>query len=97
MNSHLFQQLPIGRLFFRDPFNASENPSIKVDDTHARNPRGDVIEVNGGVLVFTGTKPKSNNKPIPVVIPVSIHAGNDRSLLDDLQLYETLENNLEVK
>jgi hypothetical protein len=55
MSSHLFQSLPIGALFFRDPFNPNENPSIKVDDDHARNPKGEVIEVNGGVLVFAGS------------------------------------------
>lgn len=53
MNSRLFQTLPIGTLFFRNPFNKLENPSIKVDDNHARKPSGNVIEVNGGVLVFT--------------------------------------------
>ena len=62
MNSHLFQALPIGALFFRDPFNQSENPSIKEDDNHARKPNGDVVEVNGGVLVFTGSRQ-------PTVIP----------------------------
>ena len=56
MNSHLFLSLPIGALFFRDPFSERENPSIKVDDDHARKPSGDVVEVNGGVLVFTGAK-----------------------------------------
>ena len=95
MNSHLFQALPIGTLFFRDPFNESENPSIKVDDTHARNPRGAVVEVNGGVLVFTGAKIKAD-KPIPVSIPAFIPAGNDLRLLNDLQLYETLEPSLEI-
>lgn len=69
MNSHLllFKQVPVGALFFRDPFNERENPSIKEDDNHARKPNGDVVEVNGGVLVFT-LKPA----PIPVVIPVAI-------------------------
>lgn len=56
MKSHLFLALPIGALFFRDPFSQRENPSIKVDDDHARKPNGDVVEVNGGVLVFTGAK-----------------------------------------
>ena len=54
MSSHLFQALPIGALFFREPFNPNENPSFKSDATHARKPNGDVVEVNGGVLVFTG-------------------------------------------
>ena len=71
MNSHLFQALPIGALFFRDPFSQLENPSIKVDDTHARKPSGDVVEVNGGVLVFTGAL-KIKEQPIPVSFPVRI-------------------------
>jgi hypothetical protein len=66
MNSHLFQALPIGSLFFRDPFNPDENPSIKVDNDHARNPKGEVIEVNGGVLVFTYA-PKIKLIPVAIV------------------------------
>ena len=69
MNSHLFQALPIGALFFRDPFNQSENPSIKVDSDHARKPNGDVSEVNGGVLVFTGAH-VIVRQPVPVTIKV---------------------------
>ena len=53
LKNHLFQTLPIGALFFRDPFNKSENPSIKINDTQARTPGGCVSDVNGGVMVFT--------------------------------------------
>lgn len=66
MNSHLFQSVPVGALFFRDPFNPNENPSIKIDSQRARKPSGDVIEVHPHVLVFT-IRPEP--KPIPVVIP----------------------------
>jgi hypothetical protein len=73
MKSHLFQALPIGALFFRDPFNKLENPSIKVDDTHARNPKGCVIKVNGGVLVFTpGLKTYIPNPEDQIVISLPI-------------------------
>jgi hypothetical protein len=99
MHSHLFLSLPIGTLFFRDPFNPLENPSIKEDDTHARNPNGEVVEVNGGVLVFTGAKPQADNKPIPVTISVPVgNAGigllHDRSIDD---FFNSLETSLETK
>ena len=59
-NLKLFLQLPIGALFFRDPFDGQENPSVKVDDDHARKPNGEVVKVNGGVLVFTSSKPQDS-------------------------------------
>ena len=72
MHSHLFQALPIGALFFRDPFSQSENPSIKVDSDHARKPNGEVVEVNGGVLVFTGSHTPAVIEPefLPAAIEI---------------------------
>jgi hypothetical protein len=54
MQSHLFVSVPIGALFFRDPFNPNERLSIKLDSNHARNPQGEIKEVHPHVLVFTG-------------------------------------------
>lgn len=52
-NLKLFIQVPIGELFFRDPFHA-EGLSIKVDENTARNPQGEIKKVHPHVLVFTG-------------------------------------------
>lgn len=59
MNSHLFLYLPIGALFFHDPSNQHENPSIKIENNKARKPNGDVVEVKGEELIFTKTLVKA--------------------------------------
>jgi hypothetical protein len=107
MYSHLFLSLPIGSLFFREPHNSLENPSIKVDTHHARTPKGDVVEVNGGVLVFTGFSTPTiirEKSYITLVVerePVTISAGDaglgllhDRTVDD---FFNSLETSLETK
>ncbi len=52
--STLFVQLPIGALFYRDPFDDKEGLSVKVDSDHARTPKGEIVPVHPHVLVFYG-------------------------------------------